>query len=996
MKKKHYLLFLLASLFLLTDVVWAQTSATVSGVVIDENGETLPGVSVVEVGTTNGVLTDLNGHYTLKTTSAKPSVSFSYIGYQTTTLPLNGRTKLDVQMKVETKVLDEVVVVGYGVQKKVNLTGSVTSINFADQTEGRPIMSVSSALSGLAAGMNVTQASGQPGSDGATIRVRGNGTFNTNSPLVLVDGIEWSMDNVNPNDIESISVLKDAASTAIYGTRAANGVILITTKSGKGKPQISYSYSGVVQMPYNNLSFVSDYARYMGLVNEACENVNTKGIFSQESIDRWRAASADPNGLNEYGVPNYVAYPNTDWFDEVFDTGYSQEHNLSVSGSSEKVKYMLSLGYLDNQGVMNRWNLDSSTQKINFRTNLEAKIVKWMTVGTRLYGQKQDYGMANISNGFKYLYQTTPGVYPGEPNYWGRPALASEESSNANNIFGQMAGATGFNTVWRLNASVYGIITPYKGLNIEGTFNYSPTFTDKSSYSRQNGYWDYVTDQRVSESALENASITNTSARTWRQSAEILVRYQTTIKKDHDLGALLGYSAQEYYSKSFAVSRKGATDWTLNELSTYETLVSSSSSAPAKWGLLSYFGRVNYGYKGRYLFEANLRAEASSRFVDDRGEVQTNLGYRVQFNNAIGPYKGGIRFHASVNLSILKFLGFEQTFKNALTTLPMGGGKGGSDFSPRGKSDAEIMRFCQAFMLELWRHLGPDMDVPAGDIGVGGREVGYMFGMYKKLTREFTGTFTGKGLEFGGSLIRPEATGFGGLYFVNQMLQAKGIDIKGKTVAISGFGNVAWGAATKATELGAKVITISGPDGYIYDPDGISGEKIDYMLELRSSGNDIVAPYAEQYPNATFVEGKRPWEVKADIALPCATQNELNGEDAQNLIKNDVLCVGEISNMGCTPEAIDLFIEHKTMYAPGKAVNAGGVATSGLEMSQNAMHLSWSAAEVDEKLHAIMHGIHAQCVKYGTEPDGYINYVKGANIAGFMKVAHAMMGQGVI
>ena len=383
-------------------------------------------------------------------------------------------------------------------------------------------------------------------------------------------------------------------------------------------------------------------------------------------------------------------------------------------------------------------------------------------------------------------------------------------------------------------------------------------------------------------------------------------------------------------------------------------------------------------------------------WVDDKGEVRTNLGYRVQFNNAIGPYKGGIRFHASVNLSILKFLGFEQTFKNALTTLPMGGGKGGSDFSPRGKSDAEVMRFCQAFMLELWRHLGPDMDVPAGDIGVGGREVGYMFGMYKKLTREFTGTFTGKGLEFGGSLIRPEATGFGGLYFVNQMLETKGIDIKGKTVAISGFGNVAWGAATKATQLGAKVITISGPDGYIYDPNGISGKKIDYMLELRASGNDIVAPYADEFPGSTFVPGKRPWEVKADIALPCATQNELNGEDAQHLIDNKVTCVGEISNMGCTPEAIDLFIENKIMYAPGKAVNAGGVATSGLEMSQNAMHLSWSAAEVDEKLHAIMHGIHAQCVKYGTEPDGYINYVKGANIAGFMKVAHAMMGQGII
>ena len=383
-------------------------------------------------------------------------------------------------------------------------------------------------------------------------------------------------------------------------------------------------------------------------------------------------------------------------------------------------------------------------------------------------------------------------------------------------------------------------------------------------------------------------------------------------------------------------------------------------------------------------------------WMDDKGNIQTNMGYRVQHNNAIGPYKGGIRFHSSVNLGILKFLAFEQTFKNSLTTLPMGGGKGGSDFSPRGKSNAEVMRFCQAFMLELWRHLGPDMDVPAGDIGVGGREVGYMFGMYKKLTREFTGTFTGKGLEFGGSLIRPEATGFGGLYFVKHMLDEKGIEIKGKTVAISGFGNVAWGAATKATQLGAKVVTISGPDGYIYDPEGISGEKIDYMLELRASGNDIVAPYADKFPGSTFVEGRRPWEVKVDIALPCATQNELNGEDAMNLINNSVLCVGEISNMGCTPEAIDAFIEHKLMYAPGKAVNAGGVATSGLEMSQNAMHLSWTAQEVDEKLHQIMHNIHEQCVKYGTEPDGYINYVKGANIAGFMKVAHAMMAQGIV
>ena len=383
-------------------------------------------------------------------------------------------------------------------------------------------------------------------------------------------------------------------------------------------------------------------------------------------------------------------------------------------------------------------------------------------------------------------------------------------------------------------------------------------------------------------------------------------------------------------------------------------------------------------------------------WTDDKGEVQTNIGYRVQFNNAIGPYKGGIRFHASVNLSILKFLGFEQTFKNALTTLPMGGGKGGSDFSPRGKSDAEIMRFCQAFILELWRNLGPDRDVPAGDIGVGGREVGYMYGMYKKLAQEHTGTFTGKGLDFGGSKIRPEATGFGACYFVRNMLKTMGEDFAGKTVAISGFGNVAWGAATKATQLGAKVVTISGPDGYIYDPDGISGEKIDYMLELRASGEDIVAPYAEKYPNATFYPGRKPWEVKVDIAMPCATQNEVDKEDAENIVKNKVMCVGEVSNMGCTPEAIDLFITNKIPYGPGKAVNAGGVATSGLEMSQNAMHLSWSEKEVDDRLHEIMNNIHEQCVKYGTEPDGYINYMKGANIAGFMKVAQAMLEQGII
>ncbi len=383
-------------------------------------------------------------------------------------------------------------------------------------------------------------------------------------------------------------------------------------------------------------------------------------------------------------------------------------------------------------------------------------------------------------------------------------------------------------------------------------------------------------------------------------------------------------------------------------------------------------------------------------WTDDQGNIHVNTGYRVQFNNAIGPYKGGLRFHPSVSLSSLKFLGFEQIFKNALTSLPMGGAKGGADFSPKGRSNGEIMRFCQSFVLELWHNIGPDTDVPAGDIGVGSREIGYMYGMYKKLARENTGTFTGKGLSYGGSLIRPEATGFGALYFVSRMLRERGMDIKGKTVAISGFGNVAWGAALKATQLGAKVVTISGPDGYVYDPQGISGKKIDYMLELRTSGQDIVKPYVEKFPEAVFYPGKRPWEQKVDIALPCAIQNELDENDARNLIENNVLCVAEVSNMGCTEKAVDLFLENRMLFGPGKAVNAGGVAVSGLEMSQNAMHLSWSAEEVDEKLRYIMSAIHDQCLKYGKEEDGYINYVKGANIAGFIKVADAMMAQGVV
>ena len=383
-------------------------------------------------------------------------------------------------------------------------------------------------------------------------------------------------------------------------------------------------------------------------------------------------------------------------------------------------------------------------------------------------------------------------------------------------------------------------------------------------------------------------------------------------------------------------------------------------------------------------------------WVDDQGKVQTNMGYRIQHNNVIGPYKGGIRFHKSVNLGILKFLAFEQTFKNSLTTLPRGGAKGGSDFSPRGKSEGEVMRFCQAFMTELYRHIGPDEDVPAGDIGVGGREVGYMFGMYKKLTHEWSGVLTGKGREFGGSLIRPEATGYGTVYFLLSMLETRGISLEGKKVLISGSGNVAQYATEKCIQLGAKVLTLSDSDGYIYDPDGIDRAKLDYVMELKNVERGRIKEYAEEYPNAVYHAGERPWGEKADIALPCATQNEINGEQAQMLVNNGVFAVAEGANMPSTPEAVKAFQDAKILYAPGKASNAGGVAVSGLEMSQNSERLSWTSEEVDNRLKLIMKDIHENCVKYGTQPDGYINYVKGANVAGFMKVAKAMMAQGIV
>ena len=382
-------------------------------------------------------------------------------------------------------------------------------------------------------------------------------------------------------------------------------------------------------------------------------------------------------------------------------------------------------------------------------------------------------------------------------------------------------------------------------------------------------------------------------------------------------------------------------------------------------------------------------------WTDDQGNVHTNMGYRIQHNNAIGPYKGGIRFHSSVNLSILKFLAFEQTFKNSLTTLPMGGAKGGSDFNPKGKSNAEIMRFCQAYILELWRNIGPGTDIPAGDIGVGGREVNYMYGMYKKLARENSGTFTGKGLESGGSLIRPEATGYGNVYFLLEMLKTRNIELKGKTVAVSGAGNVALYTVQKLNELGAKVVTLSDSSGYIYDPEGIGAGKLEYMMELKLFYRGRVKEYADKY-GCKYVAGGRPWGEKCDIAMPSATQNELNGDEARTLVANGCVAVSEGANMPSTPEAIQVFLENKLLYAPGKAANAGGVATSGLEMCQNAQKISWTREEVDQKLKEMMQSIHAQCVKYGTQPDGYVNYVKGANVAGFIKVARAIMDQGIL
>lgn len=589
----------------------------VIGKITDNNGEPIIGATILEKGTTNGTVSDFDGNFSLNV-SRNGELEISYVGYQTQTIKATSGKLLSVKMKEDSELLEEVVVVGYGVQKKVNLTGAVSSIDYASQVDKRPIINVGTSLAGMSAGLQVTQGSGRPGDDNATIRVRGNTSLNSNAPLVIVDGMECDLGSLNPNDIASISVLKDAGSTAIYGSRAANGVILVTTKNGsEEKTTVNYSFSGIVQKAYTNIETVNDYSRYMSLVNEACDNIGTNRIFSDYNIEKWAEAAQNPYGLADNGLPNYMVYPNTNWFDELFSTGFSQEHNLSISGGSKKVRYLVSAGYLDNRGVISAYGVNSGIKKMNFRANVEADPFNWLKVGTRIFGQYKDKGMANIDNAFKYLYITTPGIFVGEPDKWGMIANEAEESIGANNIMRSMYGSDGYDKNYNINGTFYGAITPFKGLSIEAKANMVAGFGYKSSYGRPNGDWNYNTNEAHSTTSLENAKITNSTNKSLTVNTELLARYNTDFNNsDHDLGILFGYTTTHYESSNFNVQKQGATDWTLNELSTYELLINSGSGF-GEWALRSYFGRANYVFKDRYLFEANLRIDGSSRFAKE-------------------------------------------------------------------------------------------------------------------------------------------------------------------------------------------------------------------------------------------------------------------------------------------------------------------------------------------------------------------------------------------
>lgn len=595
----------------------SQVQAVVAGTVVDTNGEPVIGATILEKGTTNGTVTDYNGDFSLKVGSSNAVLQVSYIGFQSKSVKAVFGKALSIKLQEDLKLLDEVTIVGYGVQKKVNLTGAVSSIDYSEKLGNKPVINIGNSLAGMSAGMSVMQSGGgQPGKDNATIRIRGNSTLNSNVPLVLVDGMECALADIDPNDIASISVLKDAGSAAIYGSRASNGVILVTTKKGSdGKVNVNYSYSGIVQNAYNDLKFVNSYARYMSLSNEASENMGYANVFSASNIEKWAEAEKNPNGLAENGLPNYMVYPNTDWFEEVFGTGYSQEHSLSISGGSSKVKYLISGRYLDNKGVINRYGLDSGVKRVNFRANLEANPFKWLKVGTRIFGQRQENGLCNVSNGFKYLYIAVPGLYVGEPNKWGSVANAAEESTGVNNVIRQMYGPSGSDVTYKFNGTIYGSITPLPGLSLEGTVNFVPTFNNRITHSRPNGSWDYVANEVNTESDLANATLSKSTKKSMNINTELLVRYNTDFNKsDHNLGVILGYTTSHHESDGFNVLKKGATYWTLDELSTYELLMDAGSSFD-EWALQSYFGRVNYVLKDRYLFEANLRIDGSSRFA---------------------------------------------------------------------------------------------------------------------------------------------------------------------------------------------------------------------------------------------------------------------------------------------------------------------------------------------------------------------------------------------
>ena len=605
------------SLFLLLSVtIKAQSLDTVYGVVKDEQGLGLPGAAVMEKGTSNGTITDLDGNFTIDVRNGSV-LEFSSIGFKNYEMTVTGPQHIEIIMQSDVELLEQVVVVGYGVQKKVNLTGSISTVNFDEEMSSRPVPNASSALAGVSSGVAVTQSSGQPGSDGASIRVRGNGTLTSgaNGPLVLVDGIEWDMNNVNTEDIASITILKDAASAAIYGSRAANGVILVTTKSGKGKTKVNYSFIGSLQTAQNNLSLVSDYARHMSLINEGCENVGTAIVFDPLTIKAWQSAALAPNELNANGVPNYIAYPNTDWFDEIIGNGFQHKHNLSVQGGNEKSNWFVSLGYQDTDGIMNENGMDSGMEQVQFRTNVEYKVAKWLDIGTRINGVYRELGMTDIARGFEYLHLTTPGLYPGSANKWGQPA-AIEESTTANNIFAQMNTRDGYDKATKINLTAYAKIRPYDGLSIEMSANYAPDFFEYATWNKPNGTWNYVLNKRVNSSSLENGTITNKSSKNERLNSEILVRYGKEFGDGHDVGALAGFTTSNYHAKSFSVTRKGMTDWSLHTLNS-ATSLSSSSSSEHEWALMSFFGRLNYAYKSRYLFEANLRCDGSSRFASE-------------------------------------------------------------------------------------------------------------------------------------------------------------------------------------------------------------------------------------------------------------------------------------------------------------------------------------------------------------------------------------------